>query len=67
MRAQRRDSVVGASFVITNLRYRYEVQIIADTTLYYVPRICHISHGLVKQDEMFASLKLDLGVSQRLY
>lgn len=67
MRAQRRDSVVGASFVITNFRYRYEVKINADATLYYVPRIFHIPHGLVKQDGMFASMKLDLGVGQRLY
>jgi hypothetical protein len=38
-----------------------------DATLYYVPRIFHIPHDLVKQDRMFASLKLDLGVGQRLY
>jgi len=67
MRAQRRDSVVGASFVITNFLYRYEVKMNADATLYYVSRIFHTPHGLVNQDGMFASLKLDLGVGQRLY
>ena len=39
----------------------------ADATLYYVSRIFHTPHGLVNQDGMFASLKLDLGVGQRLY
>jgi len=49
------------------VRYRYEVKFNADATLYYVPRTFHIPHALVKQDGMFASLKLDLGVGQRLY
>jgi len=57
---------VGASFVITNFRYRYEVKINADSTLYYVPHIFHIPHGLVKEDGMFASLKLDLGVGSTI-
>ena len=49
------------------VRYRYEVKINADAPLYYVLRIFHIPHGLVKQDGMFLSLKLDLGLGQHLY
>ena len=54
----------GPRLSILIARYRYKVKINADATLYYVPRIFHINHGLVKQDGMFASPKLDLGVGQ---
>jgi hypothetical protein len=49
--------------------YRHDVKIDAGVRLYSVPRIHNIGlpHGLVKEDRMFVSPKLDPGVDQRLY